>query len=85
MSNDQKFVKPDVVIRMTPEQYEVVRPLKQKQWESNKGMILGSVQIKQPGKSGDQIALSYIPHELAEKIRDLANEYFGGKTDDTVA
>ena len=79
MSNDEKIVEADVVIRLTDDQFSKIKPLKNKQKAFNSGMILGSVGVD---GNGDTIALSYIPHELAVKIRDLAyQELSGGQND----
>ena len=43
----------------------------------NEGMIFGSLGLAE----GKTIGLSYIPHELALKIADIAFQELGGKTD----
>lgn len=76
---DKKITKPDVVIRLSPEQLNQVQPLKDKQSFLNSGMILGSVGLADNDQIGDTVALSYIPQKLAEKIRDLVYEEMGEK------
>lgn len=75
-------IKPDVVIQLTPEQLELIAPLKAKQKESA-GMILGSVGIEQNKQTGDTIALSYIPQRTALAICTIAEHDLGGKNVET--
>ena len=65
MRNDEKIVKPDVVIRLTAEQFEKIQPLKNKQKMLHCGMIFGSVGVD---GDGDTIALSYIPRTFRESL-----------------
>lgn len=72
MPNDEKAVKPDVVIELTDEQIAEVQFLHNIQHVAGKGLILGSLGIE-----GKTIALSYIPYESAKKIVDFAYRELG--------
>ena len=76
--SDKKIVKPDIVLELTRGQIEQINSLRQKQTELGKGMILGSVGCESEGAT---IALSYIPHELALQIIELATQELGEETD----
>ncbi len=73
-------LKPDVVLLLTDEQREHIKPLRERQSNlmrsESAGMILGSV-----GSDGQTVGLSYIPRKLAQEIIAIATREMGGKED----
>ncbi|MDQ3132420.1 MAG: hypothetical protein M3Q99_16860 [Acidobacteriota bacterium] len=76
--SDAKIVKPDIVLELTDEQMQQIAPLLEKRRTLNAGMIFGSVGISDEART---IALSYVPQDVAVKIRDLAYQEIGGNND----
>lgn len=73
-------LKPDVVLLLTDEQREHIKPLRERQTNlrgESAGMILGSV-----GSDGQTVGLSYISRKLAQEIIAIATREMGEKTDE---